>query len=122
MMEVAKEVCAKDPQVSKYVTQINETNFDCCPCSTSWATEMTVPECVNVCEQMDQVISALTMEMDMINCVTDKSKDEVNRMTVLTNCVANIKDVKNRLTNTTLDGTETVMVPTMERRRVMVGL
>ncbi len=122
MMQVIKEVCAKDPQVSMYVSQINETNFDCCPCSTSWATDTTVTECVNVCEQVDQVVSALEMEMDMINCISNKSKDEVNRMTVLTNCITTMKDVKNRLTNTSLDGTETVMMPTVERRRVMVGL
>ncbi len=120
MMEVAKDVYGSDPAWSKYFMEIKDTNFDYCACSSMYCCDMVMFECPNVCEQVDQVIATCETELDWLNCTANKTQDEVNRMTILANCISSMKEMKMRMFHTSLDGSEAIMMPFVERERVMV--
>ncbi len=116
--DCCKEVCATDTTVMECMECVNLNDFDCCACSTTFFTNRTTATWNTSVSQLDVVISSLEREWNCLNAVTNKTSEEVDRFTCVTNCLDEMRTMRTNLCRTSLDGCDMVGTTVYQWNRV----
>ena len=108
--DVAAVVC-KSSEVSNWCGMINNQTFDYCACSITYATSNSNLIYISPIVKMDECINMIELEMNWLTSCKNIFPDVSNRITVLSNCMRMMTQMKLNMCNTTMDASDWACVP-----------
>ncbi len=112
--DVARQMSMTDTDLAGYFQWINETNFNYYPCSTCFYVDAYTNTTAAPNTRIDELINTMYTELECLQSVTNCTPQETNRLNTVTECLNNLKEIKNRLYVTSLDGCEQVTSTVVE--------
>ena len=114
---VCEAVC-NTQEVTDWCNTINNNTFTYSPCATTYNCWTNTTNCTSTVSMMDQCMNMMAQEMAWLQTCENSTPDVVNRMSVLTNCMNAMNDMKVNMCNTSLDGCDVVCMPAVEMSTV----
>ena len=110
--DICETVC-NSTEVTSWCNAINNNTFTFAPCSMTYNCWSKTNNCTSTVSMMDQCMNMMEQEMSWLQACNNTTPDIVNRMTVLTNCMNAMNDMKVNMCNTSLDGCDVASMPTV---------
>lgn len=111
---ICKDVCTTvcdTTEVTNWCNMINDQTFDYCACTTTYNVWTNNTNVISPVNNIDTCISMMETEMNWLNSSNNVTPDMNSRITVLTNCINTLTEMKTNLCNTSLDGCDVACVP-----------
>ncbi|MEM6966848.1 MAG: hypothetical protein AAF573_18940, partial [Bacteroidota bacterium] len=111
---ICKDVCptvCNTTEVTNWCNMINDQTFDYCPCTTTFQVSPTTTGIVSPINNIDACINTIETELSWLRGSNNVTPSVNDRITVLTNCISTLTEMKTNLCNTSLDGCDVFGVP-----------